>query len=132
MGSDKYEKQAGKSSKPNNPSRVVPKGSLYAYHPTKAHIEVLREGYGDWNTNWGVVAEYLLSGCRVSIGCTQGTDNFYLILKERADDWTTARGVSVFHNDMEKAVMALAYYLREVNPEFPNLTNHLVQQDFGF
>lgn len=113
--------QESKTKKPNkNNSNLKGKTGLYTYHPSDAHR---KSPLFHKLTLEGVlllISNYIARNCSLSFGYKAENESYFVILREKSSDWQTAQAVSVWHQEIARAIIGLGYYLSEVNPEFPN------------
>lgn len=107
-------------SKQNQNKRSIPKPArAWVFRPTKEQKEEVKAGYQDVQRCLRLIEAHLPPGNRLSCGYAQATDGIYLTIREATPNWEEARSVSVWHNDLDRCVQMLAYYLTEVNANFP-------------
>jgi hypothetical protein len=94
-------------------------GTTYVFRPTKEQKEEIKLQWTDLEKNLMVLADYVENGNKLNLGYAPSTGALYISLRESSEEWTKARAVSVWHGDIIRAIAMLAYYLREVNENFP-------------
>lgn len=119
MEDAKYESR--KNGKGKNRSTPLPR-TLFTFHPNTSQREALSLRSLDIETNLGMVCDQILSGCSLNVSSGSKGDSFKIILREPHEDWTQAQAISVWHTDLAKCFQGLAYYLEEVNPDWPKLS----------
>lgn len=96
------------------------KGKLVTFSPTKEQKDDLKSGIIDEAKAVEVLDRCLMEGNKVSLGFSQDRNGFFAIVREGGQDWQKCISVSVWAGTLARAIVVLGYYLREVNPEFPN------------
>lgn len=92
---------------------------LYTYKPTDNHKQAIRGGNFGVSVFLRIATGLIERKCTITFGGREDSDNVYVMVRERTDDWRDARCVSVWHRDLERAMAGMAYYLSEVNQDFP-------------
>jgi hypothetical protein len=59
-------------------------------------------------------------GLKISISFNQRGNAISVIVRDGAVPWQEGEAVAVNHSDLAKALLAMGYYLGEVNPGFPS------------
>lgn len=92
---------------------------IFTWHPTSEQKDFLREGGLDWFETFEVLTGALNRGLKITLGMRLENGSVYAIAREGGTAWDSSRAVSVWHAEPGPALRALAYYLRDVNPHFP-------------
>lgn len=94
---------------------------LFVFRPTDDQKKRIRGSYGDDTKNLGILDDRLQAGCKLVSGYVENTNSIYATLRanEPGIDWDQQAAVSAWHADLALALAQLAFYLVEVNPEFP-------------
>jgi len=117
VGRDKWEMQ--KSGERKNASSRKATNNLYCFRPEDVDLMRLKSGFIGTEDGVIIVEAFLKQGHKLSIGQNLDNGSFYCIIREQGDDWRAARAVGVWTASVEKAIALMGYYLREVNPDFP-------------
>lgn len=105
--------------KSNNSSEGL--GRLVNYQPTVEIKKFLKEGGLPITRAMSILERVEMSGHRLSSGCSVDKGGFFVIVREGTPDWKEARSVSFWTSSLERSFILAAYYLSEVNPDFPSL-----------
>jgi len=105
---------------------------LFNYKPTESEKSILKTLNSPIERSFAVIVDRLDTGCKVSIGQDIDSGTYYIIVREDKKDWTEALAVSVWHPDFNRAVQALAFYLTDVNPDWPAVSAQNQKQDFDW
>jgi hypothetical protein len=105
------------------------KGRLVNYSPTEGHRKLLKEGFMPLETSIAVLEKLVTDGHRISVGASLDKGGYFVIMREGVSDWNMAQSVSAWAGTLEKAIRLAAFYLSEVNPDFPQLDHQLSFRD---
>lgn len=108
-------KRRSKSSKPSKS-----KGKLVNWTPNKEQRDQLKKDIFGPLEALERIESILDAGCRMTVGANDDESAYYCIIREKADDWRSANGVSVWATTAARAITAMGYYMTEVNPDFPH------------
>jgi len=122
-------KRAGKKS---SQSGSVAGARFFTYKPDDAHKQAIKSGYSDIDACLKVLERFVLQGSSITLGGKEGSDNVFCLIREKTADWTTSRCVSVWHVSLDRAIAGLAFYLEEVNSDFPEGTGIIEQASFDW
>jgi hypothetical protein len=93
--------------------------SGFVFRPTKEVRELIKQNWQSADRNLSVIESYVQSGVRFSTGYASNTGAVWGTLRGPGDDWRTSPSVTAWHASLERVVAQLAFYLSEVNPQFP-------------
>lgn len=95
-------------------------GRLVNWAPTNGDKEKLRSKGSESGGALDPLTTALKDGHRLSLGYSVDRDGCFAILRQGDVDWKDAVSVSVWSSGIVRSLLLLAYYLEEVNPEFPD------------
>lgn len=131
MGQLERLKEERAKQKGNGRANVGKDGGLFTFRPTVAQRERLASYTADFNTNMLTISRWVDQGCTLNLGVSSKNNSYRLVLREPSEDWRDAQAVSVWHSDLEKVVQGLAFYLTEVNEDWPRVaTPQLFSDDW--
>ena len=104
----------GKPKDPKGPTGII------AFHPTVTQAAELRMGVMPIGEAIDYLGKVMERGVGVSLGFRQNQGAVFAMAKDKGQLWQVAATVSAWHSDCAGAIRALAYFLREVYPEFPD------------
>jgi hypothetical protein len=119
----------GTGKRSSSTKKAKSKGNLVNYSPTKEVVDSLREGIFGVEEAVEVLDELVVNGHRISMGANLDRGGYFVILREGLVDWQQAISVSFWGKDLARAIRLAAFYLREVNEDFPEGVQH--EMDFG-
>ena len=102
-----------------NKAQIKPKNSIFTFHPTKEQREDIRSIPDDVSRDLDSISAVLSNGCTLSLGYDGNRGNYFCLVRKKQEEWATAPAISVFHSQVDQALKGVAYYLREVNEEWP-------------
>lgn len=109
--------------RPSRPKK--PQGGDYArpftFHPTAEQAEFLRGGMIDIHEVLIGLEGIIQRGHRITFGYTDRGPSLYVVAREGAKDWSESKAVFVYHNDLQKALTGLWFYLSSVEPGWPDV-----------
>lgn len=109
-------KRPSKRPKPQAGDNVRP----FTFHPTAEQGEFLRGKPFDLHETMEGLEGVLQRGHRITIGYTDKGESLYVVIRQGGEDWSKTKAVFVYHNDLEKALTGLWFYLMSVEPGWPD------------
>lgn len=98
---------------------LVAGATFYTFHPNAEQRMELNDLAYDLPWALDIISSRLAEDCRLVLGYKPENGAFYAMVKETTVDWDKARNVWVWHRDLSRAMIGLAFYLTHVNPEWP-------------
>lgn len=120
MGIMKELKQSrnGKSNKPKPPTS--PKGGFITFHPSTAEKIQLREMPPTIEKSLTVLADRVNQGCGVTITQKLDTGSYAVLIYDKSEPFGERITLSVWHTELDKAIVGLAFALETRWPDFPS------------
>lgn len=95
------------------------KGRLVNWTPTEEDKRQLSSGILDPIKALEVLESFLEDGNRLSVGGSLDRGGFFAIIREAGENWRECASISFWGSSVSRCIIMAGYYLREVNPEFP-------------
>lgn len=93
---------------------------IVTFQPLKEHKEQLKQGILDEAKAVEVLDRAIMGGNKVSLGYSPDKNGFFAIVRDGNASFGEGIAVSCWGRDLGRAIVVLAFYLREINPDFPS------------
>lgn len=113
-------------------SRETQEVLLYTWHPTEPQKKLLLERNMSLSDAISIVAGSVSQGNKFLCGLRVENDAFWAMMRQGSVDWDKARCVSVWHSDLDRAIIGLAFWLEVVCPNWPEQRPGSMQMEFDW
>lgn len=118
MGLAKQQLEENKFRKAKKPAKGVP-GMFYTWRPAETDLDGLGAFLKDDSEALKELSSVLARGLSVKVAFREESASFFATAVEITEYPDPAKGLSVWHSDPVKCLLAVLYALTEVYPEFP-------------